>query len=152
MTQPQAGPREKITWWGNSDEMFNQRHGSPYISSLLRPTSLPVGAGIKVERRDALEFISLWPLNLFESRIKEQLGLWVFLLLKAIFVKKTCSAASTHTFGFDRLLQSVLNRIFLKKTMMFDHLLWRDLVLVFDHLLIINWGNLRGSQSNCNNN
>ena len=50
-----------------------------YISSLLRPTSLPVGAGIKVER-DALEFISLWPLNLFESRIKEQLGLWVFFL------------------------------------------------------------------------
>ena len=51
---------------------------SPYISSFLRPTSLPVGAGIKVKRSDALEFISLWPLNLFESRIKEQLGLWVF--------------------------------------------------------------------------
>ena len=31
------------------------------------------------------------PLNLFESRIKEQLGLWVFFLLKALVVKKTCS-------------------------------------------------------------
>lgn len=31
-----------------------------------------------------------------------------FSLCKAIFLKKTCSAASTHTFGFESFFQSVL--------------------------------------------